>query len=261
MRRNRPKFHQPGGRPKRFSTPQNRPHKAPPTIAPTLENLVGMIGQAGIKLTPEQSKALWTYHNLLRTRNEDRELTRIINFEAVVIKHYVDCMIVGDLYRLPSPLVDLGSGAGFPGIPLKIRYPNLHMILAEPRPKRVDFLNEVIDKLKLKNTKVFEHKVVSRSFTENIDGVISRAVEEIPKTLLRCLGAAKPGTKIIFMKGPNCKDEMRAARERPGNLYELVFDKPYTLPGTEHDRRLVVYERTDVPYAAKGAETNVEEDD
>jgi 16S rRNA (guanine(527)-N(7))-methyltransferase RsmG len=225
-----------------------------------MENLVKMMAEAGIKLPPEQSKALWTYHNLLRTRNEDRELTRIINFEAMVIKHYVDCMIVGDLYRLPSPLMDLGSGAGFPGVPLKIRYPNLHLVLAEPRPKRVAFLNEVIEKLKLKNTKVFEHKVVSRSFTEPIDGVISRAVEEIPKTLLRCLGAAKPGTKIIFMKGPNCKDEMREAKDRPGNFYELVFDKPYSLPGTEHDRRLVVYERTDVPYSPKGQEESRGED-
>ncbi len=203
-----------------------------------------MMKQAGISLSDGQFKRLWDYHNWLRHRNDDRELTRIINFEAVVVKHYIDCMIVGDIYPLPSPIMDLGSGAGFPGIPLKIRYPELEMVLAEPRPKRVEFLNEVIDRLKLEKTKVFEHKVVSQSFTEPMAAVISRAVEEIPKTLLRCQGCTVPGTKIIFMKGPNVDEEIREAKKRPGDLYKLIFDKAYTLPGGEHnERRLIVYER------------------
>lgn len=190
-----------------------------------------------------QFKRLWDYHNWLRHRNDDRELTRIINFEAVVIKHYVDCLIVGDLIELPSPLMDLGSGAGFPGIPLKIRYPQLEMVLAEPRPKRVLFLNEVIERCHLENISVFDHKVVSQSFTAPMGGIISRAVEEIVKTLLRCQGCTVPGSKVIFMKGPNVGDELKEAQRRLGETYRLVMDKPYRLPHTQHERRLIVYER------------------
>jgi len=223
--------------------PRHKGFHPQPSVPPTYLSLVKMIEKSGITLTEPQFKRLWDYHNWLRNRNEDRELTRIINFEAVVVKHYIDCLIVGDLYPLPSPLMDLGSGAGFPGIPLKIRYPEIEMVLAEPRPKKVAFLNEVIERLHLKGIKVFDHKVVSQSFTEPMAGVISRAVEEIPKTLLRCQGCSDKGTKIIFMKGPNADEEIKEAQARVGNIYSLVLDKAYSLPGTSHDRRLIVYER------------------
>ncbi|NBW99575.1 16S rRNA (guanine(527)-N(7))-methyltransferase RsmG, partial [bacterium] len=136
-----------------------------PRITPSQVNMDHMLREAQIKLNPTQLDQLWKYHQLIRKRNEDRELTRIVGFEPMVIKHYIDCMIVAQFWKLPSPLVDVGSGAGFPGIPLKILKPEIHMILAEPRPKRIEFLFEVIEELGLKHIEVFEHKVVSRSFT------------------------------------------------------------------------------------------------
>lgn len=229
---------------KKNSRPAPRHREERSSLQPTIENMNALLTKSNIQLNRRQLEQLWRYHNLIRNRNQGRELTRIIGFEPVIIKHYVDCMVVGDLYRLPSPLMDLGSGAGFPGIPLKIRYPNLKMILAEPRPKRIEFLNEAIRALQLSETSVFEHKVVSRSFTEPVAGVISRAVEDIEKTILRTSACVPRGGQLIFMKGPNADEELQIALKRFKADYEVYFDKEYTLPHTVHQRRLIVLKRT-----------------
>lgn len=202
-----------------------------------------LLEQSQIRLNPQQLDLLWRYHNLIRKRNQDNELTRIVGFESMVIKHYVDCLIIGKFVSLPSPLVDVGTGAGFPGIPLKIRYPHLKIILAEPRPKRVHFLEEVIAELGLRHIEVFEHKVVSRSLTRPVKGVITRALEPIEKTILRTSGCLEPGGKLIFLKGPSVDPEIAEARARFKEEYQLVSDDSYSLPHTQHHRRLVVFER------------------
>jgi 16S rRNA (guanine(527)-N(7))-methyltransferase RsmG len=216
---------------------------------------------AGIRLNEKQWEQLWRYHNLLRDRNQDRDLTRIIGFESMVVKHYVDSMIVGKLFPLPSPLLDVGTGAGFPGIPLKIRYPHIKLTLAEPRPRRVQFLKDAIRVCKLDKIDVFDHKVVSQSFTRPVAGVITRAVEEIEKTLLRTSGCISTGGLVIFMKGPNAEPEIREADKRLGRQFKIIFDEAYQLPDSTHDRRLIVYERTDVPLSggsSRGSESERE---
>ncbi len=208
----------------------------------SMEGMDSMLKRADIALSKDALQKLWRYHNLIREHNQDRELTRLIGFESMVVKHYIDCLIVGNLWKIPSPVVDIGTGAGFPGVPLKIRYPNLEMILAEPRPKRITFLNQVIKDVGLGQTTVFEHKVTSRSFTTPVKAVITRAVETIDKTLLRSSGAVKAGTQIIFLKGPNCDDEIQDVKKRFGDYYSLINDSHYSLPDTPFERRLVVYE-------------------
>lgn len=225
-----------------FRKPGHRP-PGPRSGAPRIESMDAILRKSGIRLSEEQTKLLWRYHNLLRLRNVGNELTRLIGFETIVVKHYVDCLIVGNLIRLPSPLVDVGTGPGFPGIPLKIRYPEIDMILAEPRPKRVAFLNEVIGDLGLKKTSVFDHRVVSQSFTTPVQGVITRAVETMDKTLLRTSGSLQPNGQVIFMKGPNADAEIREVHARFGDQFTLEMDQPYTLPHTQHHRRLVVWRK------------------
>ena len=84
-------------------------------------------------LDAEQIESLWQYHQLLRRANAQLNLTRIHNFENMVLKHYVDSLLVLKYVELPTPLIDMGSGPGLPGIPLKIARPGVQMILAEPR--------------------------------------------------------------------------------------------------------------------------------
>ena len=214
-----------------------------------------MLASAQIKLNPEQLDQLWRFDQLLRKRNHDRDLTRLIEFEVVVVKHYIDSMYVGRLIELPSPLVDVGTGAGFPGIPLKIRYPHLTLTLAEQRPRRIEFLNEAIRTLGLARVNTFKQRVVSRSFTTPMRGVITRAVEPISKTLLRTSGCTRKGSQIIFMKGPGVDEELKEARREFDALYRLTIDKPYRLPNTPHERRLVVFERLDDPSPVAGDES------
>jgi 16S rRNA (guanine(527)-N(7))-methyltransferase RsmG len=205
-----------------------------------------MLQDAGIRLDDRALDRLWRYHTLLRARNEDRDLTRIVGFEPMVIKHYVDSMIAGDLYPLPATLADIGTGAGFPGIPLAIRYPKVKFTLAEPRPRRVAFLNEVKRELGLENVQVFDHKVSSRSFRQPVAGVITRALELMEKTLARTGGCTGVGAKYLFLKGPNVDEELEVVGRRFAGEVKLVMDRAYTLAGTEHRRRLIVLERTAV---------------
>jgi 16S rRNA (guanine(527)-N(7))-methyltransferase RsmG len=203
-----------------------------------------LLERADIRLNAGQLDQLWRFDQLLRLRNGDRDLTRLIEFESVVVKHYIDSMYVGRLIDLPSPLCDVGTGAGFPGIPLKIRYPHLQLVLAEQRPRRVAFLNEAIQTLGLARVETFKQRVVSRSFTTPMRGIITRAVEPIQKTLLRTSGSTSVGSQIIFMKGPGVDEELEAATREFRNEYRLTLDRPYTLPKTTHDRRLIIFERT-----------------
>jgi 16S rRNA (guanine(527)-N(7))-methyltransferase RsmG len=206
-----------------------------------------LLERAGLSLSPRQLEQLWQFDQLLRRRNQDRDLTRLIEFESVVVKHYIDSMYVGKLIELPSPLVDVGTGAGFPGIPLKIKHPELELTLAEQRPRRIQFLQESISTLGLKNTTTFKQRVVSRSFTAPMRGVITRAVEPIEKTLLRTSGCTRKGSQIIFMKGPGVDAELVAARKRFEADYALQLDRAYTLPHSPHARRILVFQRLTDP--------------
>lgn len=202
-----------------------------------------MLADGGVRLDRKQIDLLWKFHSLLRARNEDRDLTRIIGFENSVIKHYLDSLIVGNMVRLPSPLLDIGTGAGFPGIPLKIRYPDIEFVLAEPRPRRVEFLKEVIRTLGLKKIRVFDHRVVSASFGEPVKGVITRALETMDKTVQRTTAALAQGGQLIFMKGPGAEEELRDTLRRFRGTVHVKFDQEYRLGKTPNQRRLIVLER------------------
>ena len=118
----------------------------------------------------------WEFHQLLRANNEDQDLTRLNAFETMVERHYADCTLINAYVpEWPARMIDVGSGAGFPGIPLKLVNPHIRLTLCEPRPNRINFLNMVIEKMGLKGIDVFGHKVTSRSMTLPVDGVISRA--------------------------------------------------------------------------------------
>lgn len=211
-------------------------------MTPGRSSLEAIIKRCGIELKPGQYDLLWAYHRMLRAANEELNLTRIHNFENMVLKHYVDSLLVLRFEELPSPLVDMGSGPGLPGIPLKIARPDVHMILAEPRGARADFLRDVVTRLKLANVEVYANKI-GRSFRTPVAGVITRAVAAIPETLDRVMHCLEPGGRMLFMKGPECDDEIALGRATHETSFRLVSDHAYQIPGTTHDRRLVVYER------------------
>ena len=221
-------------------------------MTPGRTSLEAIISGCGIALDGAQLDRLWGYHRMLRSANAELNLTRIHNFENMVLKHYVDSLLVLNFVELPSPLIDMGSGPGLPGVPLKIARPGVSMILAEPRGARVEFLEEVCGRLKLADVEVFAGKVGSK-FPKKVRGVITRAVASIPETLDRVANCIEPGGRMIFMKGPDCEAEVVEARAIHAETFKLVLDRSYQIPGTPHDRRLVVYERLEGDPGAKGA--------
>ena len=211
-------------------------------MSPSRRSLQRLVEGCGITLNAQQYDQLWAYHGMLRAANAELNMTRIYNFENMVLKHYVDSLLVLKFLGTSTPLLDMGTGPGLPGVILKIARPRLEMILAEPRGARIGFLNDVVEKLGLERTEVFGGKITPR-FTRKVGGVITRAVASIPETLDRVVNCLDPGGTMLFMKGPECDAEIAAAAASHSALFRLVADHAYSIPGTPHERRLVVYER------------------
>jgi 16S rRNA (guanine527-N7)-methyltransferase len=213
---------------------------------PNPQNLARLFEACGIGLIQQQIDQLWTYHGLLRRHNQMLNLTRIHNFTNMVLKLYVDSVLPLKYIDLPSPLMDLGSGPGMPGIPMKILRPDIEIWLAESRAKRVAFLREVIATLKLTGIHLIDTKITPR-FTRPMAGVITRAVETIPQTLDRVKGCLQRDGRMIFMKGPECDEEIEESLKAYERNYELIRDTAYRIGQTRHQRRLVVFKRLDSP--------------
>jgi len=208
----------------------------------TPARLAELLEQCGIQFNSHQVDQLWQYHQMLREHNAELNLTRIHQFENMVLKLYVDSILPGILQTLPSPLLDLGTGPGMPGIPLKIAFPKLEVYLAESRQRRVAFLDTVVKALGMSGLEVIGEGI-SPAFERPFKGVITRAVEAIPATLHRVSGCIEKGGQVIFMKGPACDEETASAKRQFPEEYSLVMDLPYHIPGTPNERRLVVFQR------------------
>jgi 16S rRNA (guanine527-N7)-methyltransferase len=209
---------------------------------PSFEGLKNALAKHSIELKQDAMQKLWAYHQLIHKNNEDGDLTRLRSFETMVEKHYADCIITNAFVNeWPNKMLDIGSGAGFPGIPLKIVNPHINLTLCEPRNVRVNFLNHVIEKLDLKDIQVFGHKVTSNSMNTPVKGVITRAFEHYHKTILRINNSLEVGGRAFFMKGPALKEEM--LDPIPEN-YQIVLEKYYTIPASTQERALLILERT-----------------
>ena len=209
---------------------------------PSPELMKTLLNRCGIDLSGVQLDQLWVYHRLLRRHDAELNLTRIRNFENMVIKLYADSMLPALKTHLPSPLMDLGSGPGMPGIPLKIFRPDLSILLAESRQQRVQFLKTVLNALHLPGLEVIE-RGIAPDYDRPVAGVITRAVEPIADTLTRVAGCIKKDGVIIFMKGPRCDQEIEQATRDFSGDYDLIEDTPYQIPHTPNQRRLVCYRR------------------
>lgn len=207
-----------------------------------------IFSDCGFEIDDLQINLFWQFYLRLKDRNREINITRIHRFDDTVVRHFIDCIIVGKYTKIPSPLLDIGSGGGFPGIPLKIVNPDVEIILGEGRKLRVEFLEEVRKCLRLPKLYIYGHQV-HPSFTDPINGAITRAVEIIPKTLARVSGGLNKGGRVILMKGPNVDPEIEQAQKTFPKDYKLIEDHSFNLPGIGHKRRIIVYERLIPPVA------------
>ena len=210
----------------------------------------------GISVSDEQCEKLLRFYEMLVEKNKVMNLTAITEFEDVVTKHFMDSASIvmpgklGEekIVKLLSSgcrVLDLGTGAGFPGIPLKILFPNLKITLMDSLNKRLVFLDEVIADLGLKNIKTVharaEEFALKPDYREQYDLVVSRAVANLSLLSELCLGFVKPGGHFVPYKAGGSEEEIKAAEKAVSVMggKQLAVYK-FKLPGTELERTMPV---------------------
>ena len=193
-----------------------------------------------INLTEEQLNKLEKFYELLISWNEKMNLTRITEKGEVYLKHFYDSLTIAKVVDLSTKqtLCDVGTGAGFPGVVLKIVYPNLKITLVDSLQKRVNYLNEIVKELGLEDI----HAIHSRGedFKETFDVVTARAVANIEKLVTYTMHLVNKNGIFVAMKG-NIDEELTSQVEQKLNKkYKIEQIEKFLLPIENSNRSLIV---------------------
>lgn len=192
-----------------------------------------------------------TYYQMLIEWNEKINLTAITEERDAALKHFVDSVSPLEYGKIKpsSRVIDVGTGAGFPGLPLKIFDESLRITLMDSLNKRINYLNEVIKELELTDVETVhsraEELAKNPDFRESFDYCVSRAVANLATLSELCLPFVKPGGYFISMKGPKAEEEIRSAQKAislMGGKVEEVFN--YAIDETDYDHNLVIIKKT-----------------
>ena len=197
----------------------------------------------GVAVTPELAERLGIYARLLVEWNEKMNLTAITDPVGIAVKHFADSLTVAPL--LPKgefSLIDVGTGAGFPGVPLALYRPDCKLTLLDSLNKRIDFLKEVCDDLGLTDVDCVHGRAeeFAAAHRESYDIVTSRAVANLQMLCELCLPLVKEGGYFLSMKAVDSDAELKLAYtaiKTLGGVVEQVKD--YQIPGTEVSHRLI----------------------
>ena len=204
------------------------------------EEFIEELKKINIELSKEQLEKLDKFYNLLVEWNKKINLTRIISEEEVYLKHFYDSLTITkvvDLNKVDT-LCDVGTGAGFPGIVLKIVYPNLKVTLIDSLLKRVNYLNEIIKELELENIKAIH--VRGEDHKEKYDVVTARAVANIEKLLIYTMHLVNNNGVFIAMKGDIDKELTKEVTNKINRNYKIEKIEKFSLPKENSNRSLIV---------------------
>lgn len=198
-----------------------------------------------IQLPESKIRDFYKYMEMLIEWNKKMNLTAIVEDDDIIDKHFIDSLTISQYIEDNESVIDVGTGAGFPGIPLKIARDSLKIDLLDSLNKRVNFLNEVINKLKLKKITTIhsraEDEASRKEKRESYDIAVSRAVANLPILLEYLLPFVKLGGKCICMKGINANEEVsnsaKALKELGGEIEDI---KKLQLPNTDATRNIII---------------------
>lgn len=204
-----------------------------------LENL-------NLQPTQEQLSKLYFFYELLIEKNKVMNLTGITEYEEVIDKHFVDSVSIIKAIDLNKKIrvIDLGTGAGFPGIPLKIMFPNIEIVLVDSLNKRIKFLEEVVEQLQLTDISCIhsraEDLAQNKEYREQFDLCVSRAVANLSTLCEYCIPFVKVGGNFVSYKSGVIQEELEQAKYAistlGGELSEVIN---FTLPETDIERSFI----------------------
>ena len=200
-----------------------------------------------IVLNKEQLCQFMSYYELLVEWNQVMNLTAITDFEEVCKKHFTDSLSLVKAYKINASIsvIDVGTGAGFPGIPLKIAFPDIEIILLDSLHKRVDFLKTVIDNLGLKKIEALhgraEDYAKEKNFREQFDLCVSRAVSNLSTLSEYCIPYVKIGGYFISYKSEKLSEEKKDAEYAISVLGGEIEDQiSFQIPNSDINRNLLI---------------------
>ena len=214
--------------------------------------LIQAAKELDIMLSDEQVSQFIRYYEILVEWNSFMNLTGITEYDEVVVKHFIDSLLIVKTFDLSSikSLIDIGTGAGFPGIPLKIIYPDIKVVLLDSLNKRIKFLNEVISQLGLTKIETIHGRAEDfgrdKNYREKFDLCVSRAVANLATLSEYCIPFVKKEGYFIPFKSGKIADEVEEAKKAVkilgGKLEEV---KPSVLPNTDIERSFVIIHKID----------------
>lgn len=220
-----------------------------------MQTLISGADALSIPLTKEQIEQFRAFSALLAEWNQKMNLTSITDSEDVQKKHFLDCLaglpLVAEEMEAPLPpkralaCIDIGTGAGFPGIPLKIAWPNLKLTLVDGTAKKIRFLDEVVTRLALENVTLVQGRAEElgrhRGFRGQFDLVTARAVARLNTLTEYVLPFVRQSGLAVIYKGPNAAEEFMEARNAIEILGgETVRFSPVEVPTLDEERRVLL---------------------
>ena len=215
--------------------------------------LESKLQELNITLDENQSEQFHIFYNLLTEWNKVMNLTGITEYEEVVEKHFLDSLAIVKAVALQKVqnIIDIGTGAGFPGIPLKIAYPQLDVTLLDSLNKRVRFLDTVIENTGLNGIKAMhgraEDYAKQTEYRENYDLCVSRAVANLATLSEYCIPYIRTGGIFVPYKSEDVENEVEHSKKAisllGGNIKDIV---KFQLPGTDIGRSFIIIEKTNI---------------
>lgn len=204
----------------------------------------------GIHLSDIQQEQFDRYYELLIEWNRVMNLTGITAYEEVNLKHFTDSLTIVRINDMKNvfTLIDIGTGAGFPGIPIKIAFPHIKVVLLDSLNKRIKFLNEVVEKLNLDNVETLhgraEDYAKKAEYREQFDMCVSRAVANLSTLGEYCIPFVKKGGCFVSYKSADSDEEINQSEKAISILGGKIskIDK-FMLPGSDMGRALIVTEK------------------